>query len=239
MKAIFIADAHLRGLDDPNQKTLCSFLETLKDIDKLFILGDLFEFWTGYNQILEHHYSPILNQFKKLKKSGTEVIYIEGNHDFFVAPFFKEILGGEVYPDSADINLDGKRFFLAHGDIVEHSIGHKVWRSFLRSSFLRMLIRITPPSFVWRVAMRLAKTSRSNYSRGIMVDNLQRDFAKKKIKDGFDFVVLAHSHFPEVLEETTDDKKSIYANPGDWIKEFSYLVYQDGKIRLERYSSNK
>ena len=87
--------------------------------------------------------------------------------------------------------------------------------------------------------MRLAKTSRSNYSRGIMVDNLQRDFAKKKIKDGFDFVVLAHSHFPEVLEETTDDKKGIYANPGDWIKEFSYLVYQDGKIRLERYSSNK
>ena len=87
--------------------------------------------------------------------------------------------------------------------------------------------------------MRLAKTSRSNYSRGIMVDNLQREFAKKKIKDGFDFVVLAHSHFPEVLEETTDDKKSIYANPGDWIKEFSYLVYQDGKIRLERYSSNK
>src|SRR3989338_3613582 len=229
MKAIFIADAHLRGLDDPNQKTLCSFLETLKDIDKLFILGDLFEFWTGYNQILEHHYSPILNQFKKLKKSGTEVIYIEGNHDFFVAPFFKEILGGEVYPDSADINLDGKRFFLAHGDIVEHRIGHKVWRSFLRSSFLRMLIRITPPSFVWRVAMRLAKTSRSNYSRGIMVDNLQREFAKKKIENGVDIVMLAHSHIPEILEETTKKKKCLPPRGGFKKSNFFFLLKKKGE----------
>jgi len=83
--------------------------------------------------------------------------------------------------------------------------------------------------------MRLAKTSRSNYSRGIMVDNLQREFAKKKIENGVDIVMLAHSHIPEILEETTDDKKGLYANPGDWINEFSYLVYENGEIRLERY----
>lgn len=235
MRAIFIADAHLKGLNDPNQKTLCSFLETLKDIDRLFILGDLFEFWTGYNQILEHHYSPILAQFKRLKTKGIKIIYVEGNHDFSVEPFFKEILGGEVYPDSADINLDGKRFFLAHGDIVEHSISHKIWRRLLRSPALSMIIKITPPAFVWRVAMKLAKTSRQNYTRGVLIDNLQREFAKEKIKDGFDFVILAHSHVPEILEETTDDKKGIYANPGDWIREFSYLIYENGKIRLERY----
>lgn len=235
VEAIFIADAHLKGLGDPNQKLLCSFLETLKDIDKLFILGDLFEFWTGYNEMLEYHYAPILAQFKRFQEAGMEIIYVEGNHDFSVAPFFKEILGGEVYPDSADINLDGKRFFLAHGDIVEHSISHKIWRCFLRSPFLRMLIRITPPAFVWKVAMWLAKESRRNYTRGIIIDNLQREFAKKKIRQGFDIVILAHSHVPEFLEETVGDKHGIYANPGDWIGEFSYLVYENGVLRLERY----
>lgn len=235
MKAVFIADAHLKGLDDPNQKNLCSFLETLKDIDKLFILGDLFEFWTGYNEILEYHYAPILAQFKKFREAGIEIIYVEGNHDFSVAPFFKEILGGEVYPDSADINLGGKRFFLTHGDGVEHSAGYKIWRRFLRSRVAGRIVKILPPAFTWKVAMILSKRSRRNHKRGDALDNLQREFANKKIKQGFDIVVFAHSHVPEISEIAANGKKGVYANPGDWIKEFSYLVYEDGNIRLESY----
>ncbi|MBI3754174.1 MAG: UDP-2,3-diacylglucosamine diphosphatase [Deltaproteobacteria bacterium] len=236
MRAIFIADAHLKGLDDPNQKLLCSFLETLKDIDKLFILGDLFEFWTGYNEMLEYHYAPILAQFKRLQEAGMEIIYVEGNHDFSVAPFFKEILGSEVYPDSADINLDGKRFFLAHGDLVEPNLGYKIWRRFLRSFLFSMIIKITPPSFARKVALWLAKTSRRNHKMGDRLDTRQREFARDKIEQDFDIVILAHSHVPEVLEKTVKNRKGLYANPGDWIKEYSYLVYEDGKIRLERYT---
>ncbi len=235
MKAVFIADAHLKGLEDPNQKRLCSFLETLKDIDMLFILGDLFEFWTGYNQILEYHYAPILNQFKRLKESGTKMVYVEGNHDFSVAPFFKEILEGDVYSDSADIRLDGKRVFLSHGDTVEHSSGYKIWRRFLRSSFFKIIIKITPPSLVWNIAMRLAKRSRGNPKRGDVLNRLQGEFAREKIRQGFDVVMLAHSHVPGVSEATVNGLNGIYANPGDWIKEYSYLVYENGEIKLYRY----
>lgn len=235
MRAIFIADAHLKGLNDPNQKYLCSFLENLKGIDKLFILGDIFEFWTGYNKTLEHNYSPVLAQFKRLKESGTNIIYIEGNHDFSVGPFFKDILDGEVYPDSAEITLDGKRFFLAHGDIAEPNISYKMWRGFLRSPVVGIIVKIVPPSFVWKVAMILSKKSRGNHKRGDALDNLQREFAKEKIKQGFDVVILAHSHVSEISEIAANGKKGIYANPGDWIKEFSHLVYEDGNIRLESY----
>ena len=235
MRAIFIADAHLKGLNDPNQKHLCAFLENLKDIDKLFILGDLFEFWTGYNKTLEYNYSPVLAQFKRLKESGTNIIYVEGNHDFSVGQFFKDILDGAVYPDSADITLDGKRFFLAHGDIAEHSISYKIWRRFLRSPVVSIIVKIVPPFLVWKAAMILSKKSRGNHKRGDVLDNLQREFAKEKIKQGFDIVIFAHSHVPEISEIAVNGKKGIYANPGDWIKEFSYLVYEDGNIGLERY----
>ena len=235
MRAIFIADAHLKGLNDPNQKHLCFFLKTLKDVDILFVLGDLFEFWTGYNKTLEYNYSPVLAQFKRLKESGTNIIYVEGNHDFSVAPFFKDILDGEVYPNSADITLDGKRFFLAHGDIAEHSISYKIWRRFLRSPVVSIIVKIVPPFLVWKAAMILSKKSRGNHKRGDVLDNLQREFAKEKIKQGFDIVIFAHSHVPEISEIAVNGKKGIYANPGDWIKEFSYLVYEDGNIGLERY----
>src|SRR3972149_5949547 len=191
MKAIFIADAHIRGLDDPKQNRLCSFLDSLKDIDRLFILGDLFDFWTRYSKVLEYHYSPLLARFRRLMENGTHIVYVEGNHDFSVEPFFKEILGGEVYPGFADINLNGKRLFLAHGDILE--------------------------------------------KRMTAMDNLQKEFARDKIKEGFDIVILGHSHIPGISEVTAEGIKGFYANPGDWIKEFSYLVWEDGALRLERY----
>lgn len=235
MKAIFIADAHLKGLNDPNQKRLCSFLETLKDVDKLFILGDLFEFWAGYNQLLQRHYSPVLAQFTHFKQRGGKIVYVEGNHDFSVAPFFKKILNCEVYPDSADIVLDGKRFFLAHGDIAERSAGYKIWRRFLRSGFLSAIIKITPPSIVWKIAMKLSKRSCKNHMAGDSLEKRQKKFAKEKITQGFDVVVLGHSHVPEILQETGSGINGIYANPGDWVNEFSYLVWENGKIRLERY----
>lgn len=235
MRAIFIADAHLKGLNDPNQKHLCAFLENLKDIDKVFILGDLFEFWTGYNKTLEYNYSPVLVQFKRLKELSIDIIYVEGNHDFSVGPFFKDILGGAVYPDSADIMLDGKRFFLAHGDIVEHSVNYKIWRRLLRSSITSLIIKMISHAFVWRVALWLAKTSHKNHKIGDRLDKLQKNFAKEKIMQDFDVVIFAHSHVPEVSEITANGKNGVYANPGDWVKEFSYLVYEDGNIRLERY----
>ena len=235
MRAIFIADAHLKGLNDPNQKHLCSFLKTLKDVDILFVLGDLFEFWTGCNKTLEYHYSPVLVQFKRLKESGANIIYVEGNHDFSVAPFFKDILGGEVYPDSADITLDGKRFFLAHGDIAEPNISYKIWRRLLRSSITSVIIKIMSPAFAWKVALWLAKTSRRNHKIGDKLDKRQKNFAKEKITQNFDIVIFAHSHVPEISEIAANGKNGVYANPGDWIKEFSYLVYEDGNIRLESY----
>ncbi|MEK7828584.1 MAG: UDP-2,3-diacylglucosamine diphosphatase [Deltaproteobacteria bacterium] len=236
MRAIFIADAHLKGLNDPNQKHLCSFLKTLKDVDILFVLGDLFEFWTGCNKTLEYNYSPVLAQFKRLKESGTNIIYVEGNHDFSVGPFFKDILGGAVYPDSADITLDGKRFFLAHGDIVEHSVSYKIWRRLLRSSITSVIIKMIPHAFVWRAALWLAKTSHKNHKIGDRLDKLQKSFAKEKITQDFDVVIFAHSHVPEVSEIAANGKNGVYANPGDWVGEFSYLVYEDGNIRLERYN---
>jgi len=201
MKAVFIADAHIRGLDDPKQNRLCSFLDSLKDIDRLFILGDLFDFWTRYSKVLEYHYSPLLARF----------------------------------PGFADINLNGKRLFLAHGDILEKSVAYKIWRRLLRSRLLDAIVRITPPAFVWKVAMMLSKQSRSNNKRMTAMDNLQKEFARDKIKEGFDIVILGHSHIPGISEVTAEGIKGFYANPGDWIKEFSYLVWEDGALRLERY----
>jgi len=239
MKAVFIADAHIKGLDDPNQKSLVLFLGHLARTvrpDKLIILGDLFDFWTGFNEVVYARYLPVLERLLRLREKGTGIIYLEGNHDFFMGSFFTEVLGAEVYPDCHEITLDGKRILLSHGDVTDTSLKYRLWRRLLRSFALRALTRVLSPATVWRVARRLSSNSRRNLERSQAIERHLKGFARRRIRSGFDAVVLAHSHIAAVDTETIGTREGIYANPGSWESDMSYLLYEDGEFRLERYN---
>jgi len=56
MRAIILADAHLRHPQDHNYKQLLKFLEQQQDLDGLFLLGDIFEIWLGYRHSVFANY---------------------------------------------------------------------------------------------------------------------------------------------------------------------------------------
>ena len=238
MRAVFIADAHLRGIDDINQKKLVGFLSLLTDQrpEKLIILGDLFEFWTGFNGLIYSHYFPVLKGFEELKRCGTEIIYLEGNHDFSMGPFFTSFLGASVYRDYAAIEIDGRRFYLAHGDIVDPSPTYNLWRWFLRSPLFRLILMVVHPSVMWKVAIRLSDRSKLYPAKASAIERRHREFARRRIRNGYDVVVLGHSHIQAVEELQADERSGIYANPGGWKDHYHYMVYQDGMFHLRKYS---
>ena len=80
-----MADAHLKGLSDPEQKVVTSFFNSLSGIDRLVILGDLFDFWADSNKVALREYKPVLDSLKALVDRGVALTYIEGNHDFNMA----------------------------------------------------------------------------------------------------------------------------------------------------------
>jgi UDP-2,3-diacylglucosamine hydrolase len=58
-------------------------------------------------------------------------------------------------------------------------------------------------------------------------------FAAEKISQGFDAVVLGHTHVP-VLRDFGD---GVYLNLGDWFKHFTYGRLQEGEFHLESFNS--
>jgi len=231
VKLIFLSDAHLKGLDDPNQRLLCSFLEGLDGVDTLVILGDLFDFWVGFNDAVYYQYLPILAQFLRLKDKGVKIKYLEGNHDFFMGPFFTDVLKAEVYPYPMEMELDGKRLFLAHGDTVnKRDYGYRFLRWFLRRRPIHFIMR-NLPSLVWRMAKVMSKGSRQYLGKGFDYDTILLNYAMDK--RGYDAVILGHSHVPR-FERIMGGM--LYVNLGDWITHYTYLVYEDGGFRLERCS---
>lgn len=236
MKAVFISDAHLKEPSDNNYKIILNFLDNLKDVNLLVILGDLFDFWNGRNKIAHKHHKPILDRLLHLKNSGAKIIYLEGNHDFFMGRFFTENLNADVFENNAEITLDNKKIFLAHGDMVnKKDYGYRILRRLLRSWLMKIIFYILPSIIVWRIANAMSKGSRQYLAKGFKYDEMFLDYAREKWKQGYDAVMLGHAHSPKILKEVIDGKERFYINPGDWIGHFTYIVYEDKKFSMEKF----
>jgi UDP-2,3-diacylglucosamine hydrolase len=237
MKRVFIADAHLRNPDDDNYRHLLRFLSDLQGTTKtLFILGDLFEFWIGYNEKAFPHYLPILDSLRKLAESGVEIVYFEGNHDFHLGRFFSETLRAVIYQNPAILNLDGKKVFICHGDqINKQDYGYRFLRFLLHSRATKTLFPLIPPAVVFQIAAQFSRRSKMYHRER----NKKRDykalltlFAEDKFLNGCDAVVTAHFHLPHL---TVAENGKTLLSLGDWITQFTYGEFSSGKFSLHTF----
>ncbi len=238
MKDVFVADAHLEKPEDLNYRLFLRFLEDLRgDARTLFLLGDIFEFWVGYQHVAFSSYVPVLEALRALRESGTEIVYVEGNHDFHMGPWFVETLGCRVLPDGGVIHFDNRKIFIAHGDLANpRDTGYRFLRSLLRSVPLRLLFKIFPPDWTWAIAHWSSDRSRNFHSakqKRWDTHSVVREYAEQFFAEGCDTVIMGHFHDPWVREK---DGRTIIAL-GDWIKQFSYAVYEDDIFSLRSYES--
>jgi UDP-2,3-diacylglucosamine hydrolase len=220
-----------------------------KRIGHLVILGDLFEFFFGFRNDFSMEkpfafsdYLPVLNELRSLYQEGIQIKYFEGNHDFFLHSFFSEHFGMEVevYPNGAEERLEGNRTFIAHGDLSNpKQWTYRTFRRILKNALTYRLIHLVGPRISRQVAQKLSGMSYQKYhGEGQPTPPPAfRAFARQKFLEGFEIVILAHSHFPEEVEEWMDGRRCLYYNVGDWVIHRSYLRFTPpDRFRLERYT---
>ncbi len=245
---IFVSDAHFTGRDPEAIEVFVKFLDLEKKrLSHLVILGDLFEFFFGFRHspptggVLGFaDYLPVFHQLQSLYRDGIRIKYFEGNHDFFLHSFFSEQFGMEieVYPGGSDATLEGKRAFIAHGDLSNpRQWTYRTFRKVLKNSFTYRLIHLAGPRISRRVARMLSDMSYQRYHNDQHVPPPPfKAFAHRKFLEGFEVVILGHSHFPEAVEERIDGRRCLYYNVGDWMVHRSYLRFTPpDQFRLERY----
>lgn len=235
MRAIFLADAHLRNPTDSNYRMLVSFLKgQTGKTDILVFLGDIFEFWIGKDKPAPEH-ANFIDLLEEMTRQGTKLVYVEGNHDFHLGPVFTKRLNCQVLPDGGKITIDDHTVYLAHGDLAnpgDH--GYLRLRKFLRSSFIRTLIRTLPNQILKGIAYRASHESRKNGSERKYrwpAREILKSYAEGIIAAGHDVVITAHFHQP--FHEKLGDGELIAL--GDWISQFSYAIYEDQAFTLTEY----
>ena len=119
MRTLLISDLHLQA-SQPELTTLAFSLfdKIARDCDRLFILGDLFEYWIG-DDACDHTATEVGNRLSSLSRAGVKILVMHGNRDFLLGRRFVESFGGELIDDdSITAELGGKETLLMHGDTL-------------------------------------------------------------------------------------------------------------------------
>ena len=246
MKTVIFSDVHLNVAADGRQK-MAEFTEFIRRIDpsevnRIVILGDLFDFWFEYRQVIFSGYFDVLRAFAALRDHGVEFYFVCGNHDFWAGRFLREHLDFSIHDGPVTLCFGDKRVQFVHGDgINPEDKNYRRYKKVARAPIVVWLFSLIHPDWAMGIAQLVSRGSRKAFakkdlSQGSEVKPLQR-YAQRVLERGdADVVFCGHSHYP-VMEEhpAPGGVTGMYINTGDWVYHRSYVVWDGTSFEMLRY----
>lgn len=245
----FIADLHLGAnyITDrlAHERRVTDFLDSIKPKARsLFLLGDVMDYWFEYKTVAPRGYVRFLGKLAELADDGVEVVWFLGNHDMWLFDYLKNEIGMEVVDGYQVRVIDGKKFFISHGDgIGKIRKGFRFIRTLFRNRLCQKLLASIHPRWTVGFAHAWSAHSRGTGSpahfRGN--DEPQIVFAREYLLDhpDIDFFMFGHRHilkdFPIQNTKSLPNGSSRVIMLGDCFKQFSYAVFEDGKMLLSAF----
>ncbi|CEA16844.1 MAG TPA: UDP-2,3-diacylglucosamine diphosphatase [Fermentimonas caenicola] len=242
-KVYFLADAHLGAKTHPDsleaEKKLCRWLDHVKeDASAIYLMGDIFDYWFEYKYVVPRGFTRLLGKLAEVTDNGVEVHFFIGNHDIWITDYLSKECGLILHLKPIITEIQGKKFFLAHGDgLGDGSRSFRFLRKLFHNKFLQKCFSGIHPR--WTVPLAHAWSSDSREKGGV-VGYLGEDneylirYSKDKLKEiqDIDYFIYGHRH---ILINLPIAEHSRVVILGDWITLFSYAVFDGNSIKLENW----
>ena len=233
-KVYFTSDVHL-GLAtvDPAEREnrFVGWLKILPaDTKALYLLGDIWDFWYEYRDVIPKEGSRVIAQLINLMDGGVEVWFMPGNHDIWCYSYF-ESLGMKKIGQPYYTEIGGKRFCLAHGDRLKDArAGYRLMLWIFNNRVLQALFSTLHPWFAFRFGTSWSKKSRYThlpYEWKGSDEPLVR-FAEEEIAHGrtADYFVFGHYHI-EAHQTLSDGSELVVMDT--WLKGGTPCLIFDGQ----------
>lgn len=234
----FLSDTHFayHRTDDCERKkreNFLSFLEGIEGAGRLYLLGDIFDFWF-YGRRVPEGYLSVLEGIRRLVQSGTEVLMTGGNHDHWIGGYLSERVGLTILPTLVTHELQGLTVTMTHGDaLLPGDLAYKALKAVIRSWPVIALARLVPPTLLFGFAGRFSKASKgvTHKQTERWAETLAETAERSFYRWDNDVFVMGHVHLP--LLRRFGGKTFVIL--GDWEEHFSYLELRDGELSLRRY----
>ena len=134
--ARFISDLHLRAERPDLTDRFAAFLAdtAAAKVEALFILGDLFEYWIGDDDLADPFNARVCAALLQLADSGTDIYFIAGNRDFLIGETFAAAAGVTLLDELEKVGAGDTAILLMHGDTVcTDDLPYQEFRRMVRS----------------------------------------------------------------------------------------------------------
>lgn len=247
-KIYFLSDFHLGAPDHARslerERLIVRFLDEIKDdTAELFLAGDMFDFWYEYRTVVPKGFVRLLGKLGEFADAGIPMHFFVGNHDMWMKTYFREEFNMPVYFEPKEFERNGKKLLVGHGDgLGPGDHGYKRLKKVFRNPFSQFLFGILPPMLGMGLAGYMSRRSRAQTGSteevflGEEKEWLLIYCKEILLQKNIDFFVFGHRHLPIDFRLSAESR---YINLGDWIRYFTYAVFDGEKMELKSYTGQE
>jgi UDP-2,3-diacylglucosamine hydrolase len=198
--ALFISDLHLQ---EGHPRTTEAFLRFLSEravaAQALYILGDLFEYWAGDDDLATPYHARIVSALRAVGDAGTALYWIPGNRDFLTGPGFAAAAGLVTLAEPHVATIAGQRIALVHGDAeCTDDLKYMAFRAQVRAPEWQQQFLALPLAQRKAIIAGLREGSREAHGTKSyeIMDVTQEAIAALFARTGCDVIIHGHTHRP-------------------------------------------
>lgn len=231
-KTFFIADLHLSETRPDLTALFVDFMQNLApSAQKLYILGDLFDFWIGDDEDSEL-IELVKNQLRQLSQQGVECYFISGNRDFLLGKKFAQSCGLRLLNDYEVIDLYGTPTLICHGDtLCIDDQKYQQFRRKVRQPWRQWLFLHLPLKLRLKIAQNIRAKSRADKQhKAAQIMDVNPDFTLQTMRQfGVTRLIHGHTHRQNYHQIPPHFQRIVL---GDWGKTSSILQVTEQGIEF-------
>lgn len=211
------------------------FLHFLRDhaqqAEALYILGDLFEYWIGDDDLASPFHRKIVQALAQLAASGVRVYLLHGNRDFLIGPAFAQAASLCLLDEPSLVDLYGVPTLLSHGDtLCSDDVDYQNFRAMVRDPAWQQSFLAQP--LAQRKALieqwRGKSEQEKKYKEAAIMDVNSDSVAATLREFGYPRLIHGHTHRPAKHLHCVDGHTCERWVLPAWEEEAGYLRCDEG-----------
>jgi UDP-2,3-diacylglucosamine hydrolase len=235
LSTLFISDLHLCPGRPEINRSFSGFLQReAKSASALYILGDLFEYWAGDDDLGDPFNAAVIAGLARLVESGVPIYLMHGNRDFVIGEVFARASLVTLLTDPTLLSLYGQPTLITHGDtLCTLDQDYQAFRREARSeTWIRNLLDrpLAERKAAIETLRRQSEQEKRSKPEEIM-DVAPAEVEATLRRHGYPRLIHGHTHRPARHLHSVDGHVCERWVLADWYRAGSYLACDESGCR--------